>query len=115
LGNHFFAAAAGFFLDIFSYIFLGASAVLLLFIGFLAKRLQLVLKEGRSAHPLFYFLPLFLVFFVAYRISLALIGMAFFDYKFIFEAAYNLTAALVLFLAYKKFFADRKESISFFV
>lgn len=103
---------AGLILDIFSYTYFGASVILFLFISFLAKRAQSLLKERNEAKPLFYFLPLFLVCFLVYEILLALHlrfidpshTAIFFDWRVILEMVYNLIFAAIFFLVYKKFF-----------
>src|SRR3989344_9256457 len=62
------ASIAGILLDISSYTYLGPSIISLIIIGFLLKKIQLLLKERKDNYPFAYFLPLFLVFFVIYQI-----------------------------------------------
>lgn len=99
--NIFYAVSAGLFLDIFSYRYLGASALLLLFIGFFVKKAQGQLQEKKNnSFPFIYFLPLFLFAFLAYDLLLKfspnLKGFA-------AEIVYNLFIASVGFYVCKKF------------
>ena len=68
----FFAAVAGFFLDIFSYTYIAPSIILLLLIGFLLKKIQLSLKNRQDSHPFIYFLPLFIIFLSIYDLLMGL-------------------------------------------
>jgi len=103
-------ALAGFFLDVFSYSYIGPSVVLLIAIGFLAKKTQSLLRDMDDNFPFAYFLPLFVVFFIVYQILL-LIYLRFFDpshYLMIFdlriiaEIIYNLFFAAIGFWIIKR-------------
>ena len=106
----FLAAAAGFFLDIFSYSYIGPSIVLLIIIGLLLKSAQSSLKNRKDSHPFIYFLPLFIVFLLAYDLLMDL----YFHFlgldkiaittgvKIIFSLICNSLVASVLFYFYKK-------------
>ena len=106
----FYALVAGIFLDIFSYTYIGPSIIFLLIIGFLLKKTQSLLKNREDSYPFIYFLPLFVIFFLAYDLS-----CGFYFYFFglnkiaitlgtqtIFSVIYNALIASVLFYIYKK-------------
>lgn len=103
------AAVAGFLLDAFSYTYLGPSMILLLVIGFFVKQLRLLLKDGQDTYPLFYFLPISLISYLAYELLLGLYlnfldpGKMAIDIgtKNIFALIYNLIIAAVFFYLYK--------------
>lgn len=107
----FFAITAGIFIDIFSYTYLGSSAVLFLVVGGLLKGVQSVLKSRDDSQPLVYFAPLFLVFFIIYEVLLSVYlrfidpaqTLMIFDLKFVVAAVYNLAFALIGFFIFKKF------------
>lgn len=90
----FYSVAAGFFLDIFSYTYIGPSIVLLIIIGFTTKSLQTLLKNQKDSYPFIYFLPLFIIFLSAYSFLLG---------GTIFSAIYSIVIASILFYLYKKF------------
>ena len=104
------ALAAGFFLDIFSYTYLGPSIVFLIIISFLLKGTQSLLKSRKDNYPLVYFLPLFVVFWGIYNLLLSLYFyfidsnkiIISFGTETIFAVIYNLVIASVLFYLYKK-------------
>jgi len=108
----FFAAVAGIFLDIFSYAYLGISIVLLIIIGFMLKKTQLLLKNKEDRYPFVYFLPLFLFFYLFYTllygICLSLLDAhriaININSEIFFSLIYNLLFASVFFQIYKKFF-----------
>lgn len=106
----FYAVIAGFFLDILSYTFLGPSAVLLLVIGFLAKKMQTSLKEKKDKYPFAHFAPLFIIWFALYGLSWAAY-LYFFDpshllislnFSFLAGIIYNLMLASLGFFVFKK-------------
>jgi len=106
----FWAAIAGFFLDIFYCSYLGPSMVLLAIIAFLLKNTQLLLKNRKDSHPFIYFLPLFAVFLMFYDLALGLY-LYFLDPnkiapalgpQIIFALIYNLIVASALFYIFKK-------------
>jgi rod shape-determining protein MreD len=105
----FFAFIAGIFLDIFSYTYIGPSIIFLLIIGFLLKKSQSLLKNRESSHPFIYFLPLFVIFLLAYDLSC---GFYFYFFGFnktaitlgaqtIFSVIYSALIASALFYIYK--------------
>jgi len=107
----FLAITAGFFLDILSYTYLGPSIVLLIIIGFLLKKTQSLLKNSGDNHPFIYFLPLFIIFLLAYDLLLGLY-LYFLDpnkiiisigIETIFSIIYNSLVASAFFYIYKKF------------
>jgi len=106
-----YAVLAGIFLDVFSYTYLGPSIIILLIIGFLLKGIQMSLKSTEDKHPFVYFLPLFLIFLLAYNFLLGLylylldpnkIILAF-GITTIFLLIYNLFIASIFFYIHKKF------------
>ena len=100
-GNYqiiFLAAVAGIFLDIFSFTYLGPSIVVLLIIGFLLKKIQSLLKNRENKYPFVYFLPLFIIFLLAYKL---LLGMTSFGVETIFFIIYNSLIASAVFYIYK--------------
>lgn len=107
----FLGALAGFFIDIFSYTYIGPSIILLIVIGFLAKRIQLLLKIRDDRFPFIYFAPIFLLSFIAYELLLMAYlhlfnfspPLAVFDLRFLVEIVYNLFFAATGFLIFKKY------------
>lgn len=113
----FIAAAAGIFLDIFSYTYLGQSIILLIIIGFLLKNTQSLLKNREDRYPFIYFLPLFVIFLLAYNLLLSSY-LYFLDpnkiiisigTKTIFSSIYSLLIASVFFHIYKKILASSSK------
>jgi rod shape-determining protein MreD len=108
----FLSVTAGFFLDIFSYTYIGPSIVAFIIIGFLLKKTQSLLKNREDNRPFVYFLPLFLIFFIVYEILLMLFlhfidsshALISFDLKFAGGIIYNSLIASVLFFIFKRFF-----------
>lgn len=103
------AFLSGFLLDFFSSTLLGASVVLLIIIGFLVKRTQLLLKEGRDSYPFVYFVVLFLAYFVLYQV-LFMLYLRFidpmhisliFDIKFLIATIYSLVFSIIGFWGFK--------------
>ena len=92
------SVVAGFFLDIFSSSYFGASITALLLIGVLTKKIINSLKEKQDEYPVVYFIPLFLGFFIIYEIILRLC----FSWIICVEIIYNLTLAFLGFYIYKK-------------
>ncbi len=106
----FLAVTAGFFLDIFSYSYLGPSILLLMVLGVLLKKIQLLLKNRENNYPFVYFLPLFIFFILVYDL---LIWLYFyfldpskiilsFGSKTVYAVIYDLLIATVFFYTYKK-------------
>lgn len=96
--NIFYAIAAGFFLDIFSFSYFGASIAILFLMAFLIKKIINSLKNL----SIVFFIPLFLVFFTAYEIIFRLYLSANFGRNFYIEIVYNLAFAILGFYIYKK-------------
>ena len=104
------AIVAGFFLDIFSYTYIGPSIVLLIITGIVLKKIQSLLKNRADNCPFIYFLPLFLIFFVVYEILLMIylhfFGLSHalmdFDLRFAAGIAYSLFFATLGFWIFKK-------------
>ncbi len=61
-----YGVIAGFFLDVFSYHYLGISVVLLLVIALLLKKSEDLLHRGNEEHPLLHFIVLFIASFIAF-------------------------------------------------
>ncbi len=93
------AVIAGFFLDVFFYSYMGLSIVLLLVIGISVKKTQSLLKNRENKFPFVYFLPLFVVFFLIYKI---LFTMSF-DLRIIAEVIYNMIFATIGFFIFRKY------------
>jgi len=68
----FWAVLAGFFLDVFSYSYIGPNIILFLVVGYLSKETQLMLKNRNDKFPPGYFISLFLIFLVGYKIFISL-------------------------------------------
>jgi hypothetical protein len=104
------AILAGTFSDIFSYIYLGVSIVILIIIGITLKNIQLSLMNTEENYPFIYFAPLFMGSFLTYNFVLDLYIFAseptriitFFSLGTVISLIYNLFIASVLFLVYKK-------------
>ena len=105
-----YAIIAGLFLDIFSYAYLGLSAVLLVIIAYLSKKIQASLKEKQDKYPFVYFLPLFLAWFLIYELLLMIYfrfadpshALIIFNFGFLLGIIYNLLAASLGFYIFKK-------------
>ena len=104
------AVAAGLFLDVFSYSYIGPSILIFAAVGFLFKGLKILLRNTAEDYPLAYFLPLFLVFFSIYQ-GLLMVYLRFlesehiiigFDSKFLAQTGYSLFFALIGFWIFKK-------------
>jgi rod shape-determining protein MreD len=104
------AAMAGILLDISFFAYLGPSIIILMFIGFLLKKTQSLLKNRQDNYPFVYFLPLFLIFFVVYE-ALIMVYLHFFDSshaliafdtRFVSGIVYSSVFASVLFYIHKK-------------
>lgn len=67
-----YTVIAGLILDVFSASIFGVSVILLIALGFVVKKIQSSLNEKEDKYPFLYFLPLFLVCFLAYELLLAL-------------------------------------------
>lgn len=68
----FYALIAGMFTDIFSFNYIGPSIISLAIAGLLFKKTQLALKNTSQDYPFSYFLPLFTVFLLAYKLLIDL-------------------------------------------
>ena len=114
----FYAIIAGLFLDIFSYISLGISIVLLIFITFLIKKTQFLLKEEKDNFSLMHFALLFSVSYILYSLLLQMCTFIFvvphafpkFNLSFVVEIIYNLVCAVLAFLIYKKYVKERVDT-----
>ncbi|MCX6721047.1 MAG: rod shape-determining protein MreD [Candidatus Staskawiczbacteria bacterium] len=112
-----FAAAAGFFLDIFSGTNFGVSVILLALIGFLAKKAQGSFLEEEDKYPLSHFLLIFLSALFIYEVLLMLYlrfldpahVKILIDFRFLFEIIYNLIVATAGFYIYKKVIGFTKK------
>lgn len=101
---------AGLFLDIFSSAYFGVSVVLLLIIGFLAKRVQDSLREKDDQYPFIYFVSIFLVSLILYNLLLQAYFYFLdpshitpnFGFSFFAGLIYNLIFAIIGFFVYKK-------------
>jgi rod shape-determining protein MreD len=105
----FYAVVSGLLLDFFTYAHFGLSVVLLIIIGCLAKKMQMALKEKEDKRPFSQFLPLFLIWLLAYEFS-SMLYLRFIDSSHIlmgFGAGffagiiYNLFMASVFFFIFK--------------
>jgi rod shape-determining protein MreD len=102
------ALIAGFFTDLFSSSRFGIFILLFVAIGFLAKKMQSLLKEKKDAYPLFYFLALFLFWFIIYELLFLVGGGMFLAKKFVLETASNLLLASFAFYIFKFFIIGKK-------
>lgn len=115
--NIYHAIIAGFFLDIFSSIPLGWSILILIFIGYLIKKIKEILSEKNDTHPYAYFAIIFTVSFFAYSFLLNLVvyfiadSNVFFSFNLIFwyKLLYNLILASAFFFVYKKFMTENNS------
>lgn len=115
--NIYFAVVSGFFLDIFSSIPLGWSILVLIFIGYLIKKIKEILSEKNDTHPYVYFAIVFTVSFFAYSFLLNLVvyfiadSNVFFSFNLIFwyKLLYNLILASAFFFVYKKFMIENNS------
>jgi hypothetical protein len=106
----FLSIGAGFFMDLFMHERLGPSILLLVIIGITLNGLQSSLKVREDAHPLVYFLPLFIISILAYDLFLGIILhflasgkiTAFIGIKTIFSVAYDSVFAILFFYAYRR-------------
>jgi len=107
----FYAITAGFFLDIFSYTYFGASIVILVIVGFASKKIQSTLQEVSSnKFPLAYFLGLFLPSLIIYNVLFEIFLDKFnfakiiagVNLSLIAGVIYNLFIACIGFWIYKK-------------
>ena len=106
----FYGITAGFFLDIFTNVYFGLSMVLMIFIAYIAKKIQTSFRESKEKFPFAYFLPIFLACLLAYELFLMLylrfLGPfhtpIIFDLGFFAGIIYNLVAGSVGFYIYKK-------------
>jgi rod shape-determining protein MreD len=114
----FYGLSAGFFLDIFSSAFIGVSIILLIVIGLLIKRFQMLLVENRGQFSFFQFLLVFVIAFLVYNFLLGFyfyftqLGTTFWrlDLKLAGEIVYNLIFAAIFFFTYKKLTEGRLDN-----
>jgi len=107
-----YAAIAGFFLDIFSFPYVGPSFAFLIIIGILLKKIQSLLKEKENNYPFAYFLPLFVIFLLIYNLSISFYLyipdfakiVSLFNWKIIFLLCYNSIFAALFFYIHEKIF-----------
>lgn len=108
---------AGFLLDVFSVLSIGISISLLIILGFITKKTQLMLKEGEDNLPYGYFMTLFVVNFVVYCLAIKLcyyfIGInllrSIFVYGFLLEIIYNAIFASIGFYMAKNLLGYKKN------
>ena len=99
----FYAIAAGFFSDVFLDGFFGISIIAFLVISFLLKKVQGILASTQDAHPVVYFIPLFIVCFLCYKILAILFSLNLgFTLQIFWELIYNAVVATIVFLIFKK-------------
>lgn len=96
----FSAIVAGFFLDVFSLSYFGASIIYLLIITFVLKHILFLLRKTENKYPIAYFTPLFVLSFIVY--SLLFTSVINF-WIFLIEIIYNLVFAFFGFYIYKRF------------
>ncbi|HCC59780.1 MAG: hypothetical protein A2402_00085 [Candidatus Staskawiczbacteria bacterium RIFOXYC1_FULL_37_43] len=113
-----YAVTAGFFLDVFSYLNLGTSIILLAALAVFTKKIQSSLKEERDSYPLTHFSSLFLVCFAAYKLFVSLLSFfpffspvyLAFGWNFLAEIIYSLFFANITFYIYKKYLKPKDNS-----
>lgn len=108
----FYALIAGLLTDIFSYSHIGPAVISLIVIGLLFKKVQLSLKNTSESYPLSYFLSLFTIFLLTYKLLIAtylyfynsekIINI--FGWDLVFYLIYNALVATVGYYIYKKYF-----------
>jgi len=106
------AMITGFFLDIFSYTYIGPSIVILMAIGFLLKKIKILLSDREGTPSLTYYLPLFIVSLLAYDLLINIYLyfldinkiIMIFDIKIIIYIIYNCIFATIAFFIYRRFF-----------
>jgi rod shape-determining protein MreD len=104
------AIIAGFFLDIFSYTFIGPSIFSLIIVGILLKKIQSALTTRDETYPFSYFLPLFIIFLLLNDLLIGLYAhfvdanklVMSYDKTIISYAIYSSIFASIFFLIYKK-------------
>lgn len=102
----FVAIVAGFFLDIFFSFYFGVFMVAFLLINTIVKQAFGLLKTTKDNYPLIYFVPIFVVCFIFYRlagqVSFYYLGkINQFTFTIIWQAIYNLVFAVAGFFVYK--------------
>lgn len=97
----FLAILAGFFLDVFSYSYLGLSIIILIIIGLLLKKVQSELKVRHDNHPISYFLPLFIISLLIYDALMSL-WLRFSVFSIIYSAIFG-TAFFYIYKRWQKF------------
>jgi len=104
------AIIAGFFLDIFSFTYIGPSIISLIIIGILLKYIQSALTTRDESYPFSYFLPLFIGFILLNELFIGLYIhfldinklILSFDIKIIYYALYSSIFATLFFYIYKR-------------
>lgn len=99
----FYAIVAGFFLDIFSSSYFGASIIILFLTAVLTKKIINSLKDLSIVS----FIALFLIFFTIYEIILRSYLFINFSWIICIEIIYNLITALLGFYIFKKIFKSK--------
>ncbi len=94
----FSAVVAGFFLDAIFLSYFGETIAFLLIMVFVLKYIIFSLKKIKDKYPVAYFAPLFILFFVLYRLFLTIT----LNKLFWVEVIYNLAFALFGFYIYKR-------------
>ena len=92
------ALLAGIFLDIFSNNYFGKYIILLLIIGFLIKKTQTLLKSLNDNFPFVYFLPLFLIYYIIFKIFSSFS----FNFGFLVAIIYNSILASLFYYIFKR-------------
>lgn len=118
----FLALVGGFFLDVFSFAYLGPSVAIFLIIGALLIKIKKILKATQDPYPFYFFLPLFFVFLVTYNVLISVFYyfagfskmLIVFNSVTVWSLIYNIFIAVVAFLVYKSI-SSRKKSSKFFI
>jgi rod shape-determining protein MreD len=99
--NLLYSVVAGFFLDISSYSYFGISIFLLIVIVFLCNKALQSLNKRKDQYPIIYFLPLFTMFYIFYKVFHCIIFYLFNFSQF----AFNLNWILIMQIILNLFFA----------
>ncbi len=109
--------AAGFFLDVFSGLFFGASIFSLLFVYFLIKELIHFLRDIPQKYSVVYFIPIFISCIIFYDLFFGLFsffsgsGLSFpRAYLLLIEIISNLIIAIIGFYSFKKYSALKHDA-----
>lgn len=106
----FYAASAGFFLDIFSSEYFGISAVLLFIEGMAIKKIHFLLSEKNNKYSFAYFISLFFIFLIFYEVFWEVYFYALYRPEKLFNFSvkgsvnmiFNLLLASFIFMPYQK-------------